>query len=216
MTFQKVGNDFGIETKAEFAAFRDLKIRWTRTYKWAEFTVSDFLKEAPLEVIEDIAKTIFSRIKGNEHEYSDETVEWLTSDEFVEINQPVYIARDMRIGSDEGEHKSIEDSLNRLKDRKLISEDLGRIRLFWSKNTSNEQSAWSSMLMKVITVNAGLDSEDTPDDVLDFVILRQIAHLKSDFRKNNKDRKQAVLETVQIYPGFDSIQEWLEEHGFSE
>ncbi|WII07999.1 hypothetical protein PED39_02045 [Methanomassiliicoccales archaeon LGM-RCC1] len=216
MTFQKVGNDFGIETKAEFAAFRDLKIKWMRTYKWAEFTVSDFLREAPLEVIEDIAVTIFSKIKGIEHEYSEETVEWLTSDEFVEINQPVYIARDMRIGSDEGEHKSIEDSLNRLKDRKLISEDLGKIRLFWSKRTSNEQSAWSSMLMKVITVNAGLDSEDTPDNVLDFVILRQIAHVDSDFRKNNEDRKQAVLETVQIYPGFDSIQEWLEEHGFSE
>ncbi len=122
----------------------------------------------------------------------------------------------MRIGPDEGEHKSIENSLNRLKDRKFISEDLRRIRSFWSKKTSSEQSAWSSMLMKVITVNAGLDSEDTPDDILDFVILRQIAHLNSDFRKNNEDRKQAVLETVQIYPGFDSIQEWLEEHGFSE
>jgi hypothetical protein len=128
----------------------------------------------------------------------------------------VYNARDMRIGPDEGEHKSIENSLNRLKDRKFISEDLRRIRSFWSKKTSSEQSAWSSMLMKVITVNAGLDSEDTPDDILDFVILRQIAHLNSDFRKNNEDRKQAVLETVQIYPGFDSIQEWLEEHGFSE
>ncbi len=31
MTFQKVGNDFGIETKAEFAAFRDLKIKWSAT-----------------------------------------------------------------------------------------------------------------------------------------------------------------------------------------
>ncbi|MBR7124264.1 MAG: hypothetical protein IKC93_05300 [Candidatus Methanomethylophilaceae archaeon] len=160
--------------------------------------------------------TIFSKIKGNEHEYSDETVEWLTSDEFVEINQPVYISRDMRIGSDEGMHKSIEDSLNRLKDKKLIPEDLERTRFFWSKKTSNEQSAWSSMLMKVITVNTELDSEDTPDDVLDFVIFCQIAHVNSDFRTNNEDRKQAVLESVQSYLGFDSIQEWLEENGFSE
>lgn len=98
MTFQKVGNDFGIETKAEFAAFRDLKIKWMRSYKWAEFTVSDFLKDAPLEVIENIARSIFSRIKGNENDYSDETVEWLTSAEFAEINQPTYISRDLRIG----------------------------------------------------------------------------------------------------------------------
>lgn len=172
IAFQKAANDFGIETKAEFAAFRDLKIRWARTYKWAEFTVSDFLKEAPLEVIEDIATTIFSKIKGNEHEYSDETVEWLTSDEFAEVNQPAYISRDLRIGSEKGEHKSIEESLNRLKDRKLIPEDLGRIRFFWSKKTSNEQSSWSSMLMKVVTVNCALDSDNVPDEILDYAILR--------------------------------------------
>ena len=216
MTFQKVGNDFGTDIKAEFATFRDIKIRWMRTYRWAEFTVSDFLKEAPLEIIEDIARTVFSRIKGNEHDYSERTVEWLTSDGFVEINQPAYISRDLRIGSEEGKHKSIEDSLNRLKDRKLIPEDLGKTRFFWSKGTPSGQSAWSSMLMKVITVNSELDSEDTPDDVLDLAILRQISYISSDFRTNNEDRRQAVLEAVRSYPGFDSVQEWLEEHGFSE
>ena len=55
-----------------------------------------------------------------------------------------------------------------------------------------------------------------PDDVLDFVILRQITHINMDFRMNNEDRKQAVLEDIQTYPGFDSIQEWLEEHGLTE
>jgi hypothetical protein len=32
-TFKKVGNDFGYETSAEYAAFRDLKVRWQRSYK---------------------------------------------------------------------------------------------------------------------------------------------------------------------------------------
>ena len=72
------------------------------------------------------------------------------------------------------------------------------------------------MLMKVITINCALDSDDVPDDVLDFVILRQITHINMDFRMNNEDRKQAVLEAIQTYPGFDSIQEWLEEHGLTE
>ena len=30
-TFKKVGNDFGYETSAEYAAFRDLKVRWRAT-----------------------------------------------------------------------------------------------------------------------------------------------------------------------------------------
>lgn len=162
-----------------------------------------------------IAKTIFSRIKGNEYEYSDGTVEWLTSDEFVQTNQPVYISRDMRIGSEEGVHRSIEDSLNGLKDRKLISENLRRARFFWSKGTSSKQSAWPSILMKVIIVNAELDLEDTPNDVSGFVIIRQIS-MRSDLRTNNDDRKQAVMEAVQSHLGFDSIQEWMEERGFFE
>lgn len=41
-TFKKVGNDFGCDTPAEFAAYRDFKIRWQRSYKWAEFQVSDY------------------------------------------------------------------------------------------------------------------------------------------------------------------------------
>ena len=50
-TFRKVGNDFGIGTKAEYAAFRDFKVRWQRTYQWAEYQVSDCLMDAPEEVI---------------------------------------------------------------------------------------------------------------------------------------------------------------------
>ena len=45
--FKKVGNDFGYDVSAEFAAYRDFKIRWQRSYKWAEFQVSDYLKDAP-------------------------------------------------------------------------------------------------------------------------------------------------------------------------
>ena len=50
-TFKKVGNDFGYETSAEYAAFRDLKVRWQRSYKWADFQVSDYLRDAPEEVL---------------------------------------------------------------------------------------------------------------------------------------------------------------------
>lgn len=43
-TFQKVGNDFGFgNVTAEYAPFRDLKVRWQRTYDWASFQVSDYL-----------------------------------------------------------------------------------------------------------------------------------------------------------------------------
>ena len=33
------------EITAEFAAFRDFKLKWTRSYKWICFEVSDYLME---------------------------------------------------------------------------------------------------------------------------------------------------------------------------
>lgn len=215
MTFQKVGNDFGIQTKAEFAAYHELKVRWMRTYQWAEFTVSDYLKEAPLNVVEGIARTIFNRIKGKECEYPEDVSDWLTSEEFTMKMQPSYIKRDRRIGSEEGQYKDIQESLARLKDMKLIPEDLGHMRFFWSAGTSDDKSAWSSMLMKVVTINKALDLEDVPDEVLDYVIFNQIVYVNSDFNMTQIDRKNEVARVVRNYPGFDAINEWLEDHRFS-
>ena len=46
-TFAKVGNDFHFdEVSAEFAPYRDLKVRWCRTMDSISFTVSDFLEGA--------------------------------------------------------------------------------------------------------------------------------------------------------------------------
>jgi hypothetical protein len=53
--------------------------------------VSDYLRDAPEDVLEGIARTIFTKIQGDESNYTDEVVGWLTAPEFVEKLQPVYI-----------------------------------------------------------------------------------------------------------------------------
>ncbi|MBE6518759.1 MAG: hypothetical protein E7Z70_04360 [Thermoplasmata archaeon] len=66
-TFKKVGNDFHFnEVTAEFAPYRDLKVRWCRTMETISFSVSDYLQGSKPEVVEGIAKTIMSRIRGEE------------------------------------------------------------------------------------------------------------------------------------------------------
>ena len=46
--FSAVGQRYGYEdVKAEFAPLKDFKVRWQRSYKWAIFTVSDYLDRAP-------------------------------------------------------------------------------------------------------------------------------------------------------------------------
>ena len=42
------------------------------------------------------------------------------------------------------------------------------------------------MLMKVVTLNSALDSDEVPDEILDDAILRQISYISSDFRTNSE------------------------------
>lgn len=48
LIFKEVGNFLHFkEVKAEFAPFRDLKVKWIRTVDFADFSVSDYLEDAP-------------------------------------------------------------------------------------------------------------------------------------------------------------------------
>lgn len=51
-----------VDIKAEYRDFRDLKVKWVRSYKWIEFDVSDYLSEVPAEVLGPFMKTIMAQI----------------------------------------------------------------------------------------------------------------------------------------------------------
>jgi hypothetical protein len=96
---QNAGRRNGFEDiQAEFSAFRDFKLKWTRSYKWISFEVSDYLRSAPENVIESLAETVFARIRGEDWvTYSEEVCDYLNSKEFLEENQRMYLKRYMGI-----------------------------------------------------------------------------------------------------------------------
>jgi len=214
-TFQKVGNDFGYEARAEFKAFCNLKVKWIRTYQMAEFSVSDYLEDAPLEIIEDIARTIFSKINGIESEYSPETIEWFTSDDFVDRHQDEYIRRDSRIDDAGAKVKNVAKALERLDDLGFDIGELDKVKILWTREPDLGETGFSSLLMRTIVLNRILDSEDIPDNVFDLVLLRHILNIRSDFSVCNADRKRIIDETIGRYPGFDGIVEWLNSRGLT-
>ena len=77
--FERIGEENGMRASAEFAAFTDLKVKWVRTSDWAEFRVSDYLRDAPEGVIEDLARTIMARIRGCGGDYTERATAWLTA-----------------------------------------------------------------------------------------------------------------------------------------
>ena len=212
MTFQKVGNDFGFEeVKAEFAPFSDLKIRWRRTCCIADFTVSDYLQDAPEDVIEGIARTIFTKICTEEcPEYPECTIEWLTSDEFRMNNQDTYIERSREISEmEKNEEKVLWHSYYRLLDDDLIDSVKG-LKMFWSKDKSITKAGQSSCLMKVVIMNRRFLDRDVPYEVLDYCLLNEIANITTDFGMDAIERKVKVAEILAKYPDKDTARRWLD------
>jgi len=211
--FERVSKRFELRNvTADFEPYRDLKIRWTRSSDFAEFHVSDYLRWAPNEVVESIARTIMGKIKGEDVGYSDVTVGWLTSENFYGKAQPEYVRRDKRIGSEEGEAKDLWESLERLKRMGLVDEVPEGLRIFWSNPEMDREAARSSLLMRVIVINRILDSEEVPDAALDLCILKQMINVTSDFGKVPMIDAEEMDRRILAFPNSEEILEWFREH----
>lgn len=180
------------EVLAEFSPFRDFKVKWSRSYKWIEFEVSDYLCDAPEDVIESLAVSIFSRIRGDGGDdpmtYGDEVCEWITSDEFVRTKQPVFVRRFRGISlSTVGDHRDLAESYRRLVDRGLVQMDRD-LYLGWAPEGSSRAVGRASVLMKVVVMSQILDSDSVPDDVFDYCLYTQVAHVGMGFNRKGERR----------------------------
>lgn len=187
-------------------------MRWCRTLKNASFTVSDYLQEAPIEVVEGIARTIFAKIRAEEEtEYPECAKEWLTSDEFRELNQEKYIERSRTVGDMENpEDDRLWDAYYRLVDAGLIEEIKG-LRLFWSKDESISKAGQSSCLMRVVIMNKRLLKDGVPKKVLDYCLLHEIANINIDFGIDILERKKEIADIVAKCPGGEIAKKWLDQ-----
>ena len=179
--FQAVGKMYNYgKVDAEFTAFRDFKVKWTRSYQWADFTVSDYLNNAPMGVLEGLAESLFSRISGREPKpYTPEMNDWITAPEFRDEKQPVYIRRSMNITrSAVGQYKDLDESLDRLKEKGLVAEDIAPY-LTWTKSPLQRNIGYASTLMDVIVISAGLDKKGSVSDTtLDLAVFRELQVIK--------------------------------------
>ena len=208
--FKRVGKEFYYcDVDAAFANFADIKVRWQRSYKWASFSVSDYFKGAPKDVVEDLARTIFARMtaSGNE-DYSDNFVEYLKSDYFIKTNQPTYVRRRSFLSSSvKGDHKNVRDSLVRLRKQNLIG-DIPNLYLTWDQSRPRK-AAFSSSVMKVVGVSSMLDAEDVPDEVIDYVIYCHLCLVGLGFRSYDDDYESEYAAKAALHPSAAFASEWL-------
>ena len=200
---QNAGRRNGFEdVQAEFAAFRDFKLKWTRSYKWISFEVSDYLRNAPEHVIQSLAETIFAKIRGEDGaSYSEEVCDYLNSQEFLDENQKQYLRRFRGISvSTKGENFDLQDCYRRLTEQGLVEHD-PRLVIRWNDSEDRSRKVGrSSVLMRTIIMNPALDSEDVSEEALDYAMYSQICHVNLGFgptRENDAERYEAMLS---VYP----------------
>jgi len=208
--FGEVGAEYGYDSvTAEFCEYKDFKVKWRRSCGWAEFEVSDYLKDAPKEAIEGLARTIFSRIGGRCGKADKKMTEYITSSKFIEDKQPVYIARSRNISdSQEGEYFDLSHVYEALVLLGLVEKD-DQIQLRWTKTPNVRRIGLASVLMKVAVVSSLFDSEEIPYYVREFVLYHQLLHIAKGFNPFEVKHDETFEEKERLYPQYEDAQKWL-------
>lgn len=158
--FCEIGKDYGFEqVTAAFSPEYDLKVAWRRMGSWIDFWISDYLRNAPEDVLESLARMIYGRIRDyGKTPYSDELIEYVTDRGFIEENREMFLSRICGISPGPmGRHVDLTGSYIRLLDRGLVEPEEDLV-LRWSALTDNDMTGRSSALMKTVCMNRRLDS----------------------------------------------------------
>ena len=209
--FSTVGKEYGYDSvSAEIAEFKDFKLKWRRSCGWIEFTVSDYLKNAPQDVIEGIARIIFSRISGSgSKEYPKNMEDWLTNCEFAKANRPTYLRRSRNLtGSAKGKCRDLTESYNRLVEQGIIP-PMEDIVFSWTKDPNIRRVGYCSVLMRVIAISSVFDTEAIPEFVLDFIVYHEMLHMMRGFDPLGKLHDAEFQADESKYPMKTESEEWL-------
>lgn len=158
--------------------------------------------DAPEDVMESLSRTIYSKIRGTDEVfYPPEVCEWITSREFRRTKQPMYISRCRGLSlSTRGEYRDLNDSYGRLVDQGLVEHD-PEIYMGWGPRTSSRFAGASSVLMKVVNMSQSLDSENVPEEVLDYCVYAHLSHIGMGFRSESAQRELLFNKELSRFPG---------------
>ena len=167
------------EVQAEFTPFRDFKLKWTRSYKWISFEVSDYLQDAPREVIASLFRTVFKRLADENTSYEETLSDYITTEDFIRRSQPVYIRRYRGLSVNTDDVAWVEESIDRLREKGFtVPKDLA----VGVTETRMRQVGRSSVIMKVVVMNDAC--RDLPEDARDYAVWSQVAHVSMGFDRN--------------------------------
>lgn len=207
-----VGAGYGYdEVIAEFSPYRDFKLRWTRSYKWIEFGVSDYLADAPEDVIEALMDTVFRKIRGDAcAPYPEPVVRYITAPGFVERHQPTFLRRFRTL--DMTAIGWVQESVERIRAMGLeVPEDIA----FGVDRAVRDraQAGKASVLMKVAAMNHRVES--LPEAARDYAVWAQVAYIAMGFNPTGERRQEQYEALLNQFPGREEAERVLRRAGLT-
>ena len=206
---EAVFSEFGyVPGKVGFAARKDMSFAWSIRGKTLNLTLSDYLADAPPEVVEDFMRGALMRIKGMKPVFGKAYIDHVTSDAFILSKRPVYMRRSRNILSDgHGEVRSLYDSVQRLMDAGLVFDsDIENTVFVWTKKPTYTRLGYCSTMMRMVAVSRALDSERYEERVLDYVVYHEIIHLRLGYRPfDNNPHDSRFRRYERQFPDFSEV-----------
>jgi hypothetical protein len=169
---QTAGAKYGYDTvEAEIVGYADFKLRWKRSYRWIQFSVSDYLLDIDDADAEPFFDSIFRKINGIPSSYPEGVIRTLTAPEFSQRHAQTFVCRHRTMRNDDGRVKAVYDRLT----AKGLTE--GEMPTLVISNANTSSPGVSSILMKVIALNEKLfDESEEVQEIALFVLLWHMNH----------------------------------------
>ena len=210
---KKINKDEDFVITAEFTPFPQVTAKWKRCPYWIHFGLSDYLADLSDNALRSIRDTILSKIYGEEGfkpTYSpDLYTKEVASDEYFKHIAKVWLSRQ---DSDAPCSDAYKQAISRRKPAKAGC----RAR---TKDTSGG-ALYYSTIGRMFAINTALDSDDTPQNVLDVLVEIGTSIIEGGYRPNTVNEyieMDAIVKAKSRF-GLDAYylaEDWLRQRGFA-
>ncbi len=193
----------------EFGQIGSSLYRGTIRGKKIRLVITDYLEDAPQDVVEDVICFVLERNEG----YRPERFEgYIATDEFILNKRPLFL-EDSRMFkcTSEGEYRSLSDSVQRLMDSGLLdADDLQNTYITWSKRRAVRRLGVCYAMFRVISITPALDTLDVPEDCLDFVVYHEFLHLRVGVKIGKRNHNKSFRDQERLFPDHERVERDLQ------
>lgn len=188
-----------------------LHYSYKRDDKGLRIELSDYLIDASDRVLSDTCKAIVQWSLGKRYRNPDSLLEYVRSDDFIVSSRHKFLDRSRSLSqSQQGRCKNILDSVERLRQSCLITDDDFRNSYYtWATHMAKYRFGQCNQTFRVVSVNPILDDDSVPDYVLDFVVYHETLHLRQDMSKQRRPHNAQFRSWEHMFPQYEDAESYL-------